>query len=223
MVSGEAATLEQVARYYSFSAGTNAAVIKAIIMASASKNPLTSWSHTSTAPLDPQNGAGQINFNWAYQVMTAGPQTAGTTSLVASTGWSYSTVNPSNTSGSTQTYYFNVPSGQPYDLSALLTWERMITVGTNSSPYTFTPSMGTIDLNLYQANGNFTLGTLLQSSRLVHRQRPIRLRPRPAGWRICLAGYAGRFALRRQSWEFRLGLADPSRAAVVGHRQWKLE
>ena len=74
VVSAEAATLEQVARYYSYSAGTNAAVIKAIIMASASKNPLPSWAHTPTAPLDPQWGAGQVNFDWAYQVMTAGPQ-----------------------------------------------------------------------------------------------------------------------------------------------------
>jgi autotransporter-associated beta strand protein len=164
VVSAEAATLEQVARYYSFSAGTNAAVIKAVIMASANKNPLPNWGHTPTVPLDPQWGTGQINFNWAYQVMTAGPQTASTTSLASSTGWAYSSLNPSNSAGNTQTYFFQVPSGQPYDLSALVTWERMITVGTSSSPYTFTPSLATIDLSLYQANGSFTLGSLLQSS-----------------------------------------------------------
>ena len=162
-VSAEAAMLEQVATHYSYSAGTNAAAIKAIIMASTDKNPLNSWSHTPTAPLDPQYGAGQINFNWAYQIMTAGPQMAGTTSLASSTGWSYNSVNPSNSAGNTQTYYFQVPNGQPFDLSALLTWERNVSYTSGGSMLNFSTSLATIDLNLYQANNN-TLGSLLQSS-----------------------------------------------------------
>lgn len=163
-VAAEAATLEQVARYYSFSAGTNAATIKAIIMASANKDALPSWTHTSTAPLDPQYGAGQINFNWAYQVMTAGPQMASTTSLAASTGWAYSSLNPAASSGSSQTYFFDVPAGQPYDLSALLAWSRTASYALSNGTLTFTPSLATIDLSLYQANSSFTLGTLLQAS-----------------------------------------------------------
>ena len=99
--------------HYSFSAGTNAATIKAIIMASTDKNPLSSWGHTATTPLDPQYGAGQVNLNWAFQVMAAGPQPTGTASLAASTGWSYNSVSPSTSSGSLQTYYFTVPAGQP--------------------------------------------------------------------------------------------------------------
>src|SRR5262249_32329763 len=159
----DATMLEQVADHYpALSAGTNAAVIKAIIMASASKNPLPSWSHTFPAPLDPQYGAGQVNFNASYQVMTAGPQLASTTTLASSTGWSYSSLNPSNSSGNTQTYFFQVPSGQPYDLSALLTWQRNITA-TLSGTYSFAPSLAAINLNLYQASG-FTVGSLLQSS-----------------------------------------------------------
>ena len=144
-------------------AGTNAATIKAIIMASTNKDPLPSWGHTPTAPLDPQWGAGDVNLNWAYQVMAAGPQTASTMSLSASTGWSYSSLNPATSSGSSQTYFFQVPSGQPYDLSALLTWSRTATYAVTGSSLTFTPSLATIDLNLYQATNN-TLGTLLQSS-----------------------------------------------------------
>ncbi len=161
-VASEAATLEQVARFYSFSAGTNAATIKAIIMAGTDKNPLSSWSHTTTAPLDPQYGAGQINFNWAYQIMAAGPQPAGTASLAASTGWSYSSVNPSTSAGNTQTYYFQVPSGQPFDMSALLTWQRNISAQAGN-PITYTSSLGTLNLSLYQANNN-TLGSLIDSS-----------------------------------------------------------
>jgi len=167
MVAAEAATLVQVARYYpNLSAGTNAAVIKAILMAGADKNPLSTWSHTVTQPLDTQYGAGQMNFNWGYQILTAGPQIAGSTSLAASTGWSYSSLNPSTSAGNTQTFYFQVPSGQPFDLSALLTWQRniMATAGTGSNPYSFAPSLATINLNLYQANSNFTLGSLVDSS-----------------------------------------------------------
>jgi autotransporter-associated beta strand protein len=164
VVAADATALVQVARTYaSLSAGTNAAVVKAIVMASASKNPLPAWTHTPSAPLDPQYGVGQVNFNSSYQVMTAGPQVASTTSLAASTGWSYSTVNPSTSSGSAQTYYFQVPAGQPYDLSALLTWQRVLTPTMSGTTYNFLPSMATINLKLYQAN-SFTLGSLLQSS-----------------------------------------------------------
>ncbi len=163
-VASAATMLVQVARYYpSLSAGTNAAVVKAILLAGTDKNPLATWSHTPTQPLDVHYGAGQVNFNWAYQIMTAGPQTAGTTSLAASTGWSYSSVAPSNSAGNTQTYYFQVPSGQPVDLSALLTWERNVSYTNGGGMLNFSTSLATIDLNLYQANNN-TLGSLLQSS-----------------------------------------------------------
>jgi autotransporter-associated beta strand protein len=165
-VSAAAAMLVQVARSKTtLSAGTNAAVVKAILMAGANKNPLPSWTHSSTQPLDPQYGAGQLNFNSAYQIMAAGPQTASASSLAASTGWSYSSLNPNGSAGNTATYYFNVPSGQPVDLSALLTWQRNVTYFTSSAgSLTFTPSLATIDLNLYQANSNFTLGSLVASS-----------------------------------------------------------
>jgi autotransporter-associated beta strand protein len=159
-VSAAAAMLEQVARSKAtLSSGTNAAVIKAILLASTDKNPLATWSHTATQPLDPQYGAGQLNFDWAYQIVSAGPQTAGTTSWSASTGWSYSSVTPATSSGSTQTFYFTVPSGQPFDLSALLTWQRKVTPLFSNSG-----SLATINLNLYQANSNFTLGSLIDSS-----------------------------------------------------------
>ena len=167
-VSAAAAMLVQVARSNPalLQANNNPAVIKAILMAGTDKNPLPTWSQTPTQPLDPQYGAGQLNFDWAYQILTAGPQTAGTTSLARSSGWSYASLNPSGSSGNTKTYYFHVPSGQPYDLSALLTWERNVayTPGSGTASATFTPSLATIDLDLYHANGNFSLGSLVAAS-----------------------------------------------------------
>jgi autotransporter-associated beta strand protein len=165
VVSAGAAMLVQVARSSpALSAGTNAAVIKAILMAGAEKNWLPSWSNTSTQPLDPQYGAGQLNFEWAYQIMAAGPQTACPTGLAASTGWSYSSLNPSGSAGNAETYYFCVPSGQPVDLSALLTWQRNVTFAPSGGSLAFTPSLATVDLNLYQASSSFTLGSLVASS-----------------------------------------------------------
>jgi autotransporter-associated beta strand protein len=164
-VSAAAAMLVQVARSnpaYSL-ANNNAAVIKAILMAGTDKNPLSSWSRTPTQPLDPQYGAGQLNFNWAYQILTAGPQTASSKSLVGSTGWIYDSPKPTTDA---KTYYFQVPGGQPFDLSALLTWERNVayTPGSGTVSATFTPSLATIDLALYRANSNLTLGSLLDDS-----------------------------------------------------------
>jgi len=164
-VSAAAAMLVQVARSNPAwsAASNNPAVIRAILMAGTDKNPLPSWSRTPTQPLDPQYGAGQLNFNWAYQILTAGPQTASSTSLVGSTGWSYDSINPG---GDTKTLFFQVPSGQPFDLSSLLTWERNVsyTPGNGTASATFTPSLATIDLALYRANSNFTLGSLVDDS-----------------------------------------------------------
>ena len=164
-VSAAAAMLVQVARSYPAysTANNNPAVIKAILMAGADKSPLPSWSHTTTQPLDLQYGAGQVNFDWAYQILTAGPQTASASSLVGATGWSSDSLHPS---GDSKTYYFQVPSGQPFDLSALLTWERNVsyTPGGGAASATFTPSLATIDLSLYNANSNFTLGSLVDQS-----------------------------------------------------------
>src|SRR5208337_4955634 len=70
------------------------AAIRAILMAGADKNPLPSWSRTPTQPLDPQYGVGQLNFDWAYQILTAGPQTASSSGLVGSNGWSCQSLNP---------------------------------------------------------------------------------------------------------------------------------
>ncbi len=224
-VSSEATMLVQVSRSSTLAAagGTNAAVIKAIIMASANKDPLPSWGHTSTAPLDPQWGAGDINFNWAYQIMTAGPQTASSTSLASSTGWSYSSVNPAASSGSSQTYYFQVPSGQPYDLSALLTWSRTASWATSSGgTLTYTPSLATIDLSLYSVNGN-TLGSLLQSSSSsIDNVQYVFDRGLPAG-EYALQVTRSRFALCSRPWKLRPGVADAKRSALGRHGQRKLE
>jgi len=163
-VSAAAAMLVQVARSNpAWSAADNPSVIKALLLAGTDKNPLPSWTRTATQPLDPQYGAGQLNFDWSYQILTAGPQTSSSSSLVDSTGWSYDSINPG---GSTKTYYFQVPSGQPLDLSALLAWQRNVsyTPGSGLNPATFTPSLATIDLALYQADANFTLGSLVDDS-----------------------------------------------------------
>ncbi|MGA2031457.1 MAG: autotransporter-associated beta strand repeat-containing protein [Thermoguttaceae bacterium] len=161
-VSAAAAMLLQVAGSDNYTQADNPAVIKAILMAGTDKNAVSTWMRTFTQPLDPQYGAGQLNFDRAYQILTAGPQTASSTSLVGSTGWSSDAIGPS---GGAKDYFFQVASGQPLDLSAVLTWERAISFSASvSGSATLTPSLATIDLNLYQANSNYTLGTLVDQS-----------------------------------------------------------
>jgi hypothetical protein len=105
---------------------------KALLMGGASKAaPISGWrkglatpSTDGTVPLDYRYGAGDMNIYNSYHILVAGRQPAGSGTLVAPTGWDYSTI----TAGETRYYYFGVPTGQmAQTLSILLTWNRKIT------------------------------------------------------------------------------------------------
>ena len=136
-------------------------------MAGTNKNAVARWVRTPTQPLDLQYGAGQLNDENAYQILSAGPQTPSLSSTVSSTGWSCQTFA---TSASPATnYFFVVPAGTSYDFSTILTWERQIaaTAGNQilETSATFTPSMGTLDLQLLQSNNRLsTSGALFDQS-----------------------------------------------------------
>ena len=159
-VTGAAAALLQVAGQSPGYADANShtEVIKAILMAGASKDAFTTWTRTPTAPLDPQFGTGQLNIDRSYQILTAGEQAPNGTTPVAATGWDWCSLSGGTT---TRTYYFNVLPGQAQDFSAILTWNRQIALSTSTSPATLTPSLANLDLKLFQNSPN---GTLVDSS-----------------------------------------------------------
>lgn len=125
-------------------------VIKALLLATATKDTVASWSNTSSRPLDLRYGAGELNINHAYHALRAGRATASNSTLQKSRGWGAESVNGI----STKTYYFTIPAGAPSTpFSAALTWHRMVTkTGFN----TWNATLANLNLRLYQASG-FTL------------------------------------------------------------------
>ena len=135
-------------------------VIKAILMAGADKNiPTWNWQRTPLQPLDTTYGAGQLNVYNSYHILTAGQHPASSTATVGNTGWDYANV----TAGTLQYYYFDI-AGSTDRLSALLSWNRIIT-DSNPDRNVWTPSSYVPNLNLwlYSANG-FAIGPLIDSS-----------------------------------------------------------
>jgi hypothetical protein len=141
-----------------------AETVKAITMAAATKTGTAfeeSWSRQPTRPLDLRYGAGQLNFENAYDVLTAGEQEAGTAGLVDPIGWDFDSIGQ----GGVESYFFEVPDNQLAEVSILAAWNREITLtpGAGGSPATLSPSLANLDLRLYRASG-FSLGDLLDES-----------------------------------------------------------
>jgi hypothetical protein len=156
MVAGAASLLLQTAN--SNSAYANAAhsqAIKAILMAGATKTEFPAWTHTQTQPLDSVYGAGELNIDRSYKILTAGRQNSSASQLVAATGWDYSQTAQSN---SAKWYYFEVPENMTADeFSAVLTWNCSV----NSSGTTTT--LANLDLQIWTA-ADFAAETLLDQS-----------------------------------------------------------
>ncbi len=120
-------------------------VIKSVLMNSADK--LVGWTHTPSAPLDPNFGAGQMNLESAFFQYDAGEQEVG---IVNPLGWDHGTIQ-----GTTSNSYeigVNIPSG--VDLSATLVWNRDVSTDVEdieAAVYTASP-LENLDLFLYDVN-----------------------------------------------------------------------
>lgn len=142
-------------------------MVKSVLLAGATKNEnefLSSWSHTSTQPLDAVYGAGELNIENSYAILVAGEFNASTSVSANKTGWDFGT----SSSSVTQYYFFDLvtdPSGSSF--TAVLSWNANVTA-TDTTPgpgvsYTFSTIVPNLDLRLYSATG-FTIGSLLESS-----------------------------------------------------------
>jgi hypothetical protein len=97
-------------------------VMKAIMMAGATKHEFNSWDRTLTRPLDEIFGAGEAHILNSYHILHAGEQNPGP---VAATGWSYNTISdPSGPSTFLErSYEFSVPAHTwAEDFSVVLNW-----------------------------------------------------------------------------------------------------
>jgi hypothetical protein len=143
IVAGGAALLIDLGQ--SLGLDTDAQVIKSVLLNSADK--LSGWTHSPTAPLDPNLGAGQMNLEQAYHQYVAGPQASGS---VSGRGWDHGLL-----SGSTAELYEidgTILAGT--SLTATLTWNREVTTDVEeieSAVYT-AAALENLDLLLYASN-----------------------------------------------------------------------
>lgn len=130
-------------------------VVKALLMAGATKERFTTWSHTPAQPLDPIYGAGQVSVYNSYKALVAGRQPAGT-EWRNTRGWDL------GKSGTNAVYYFEVPAGQTMKFSTVLTWHRSL---STSDYWVFNASLADLNLRLRNSNTSFALGTVVAESR----------------------------------------------------------
>lgn len=144
----------------SFTGANHPQVIKAILLAAASKTNLPVWHRAaSTAPYDSTFGAGELNVFNAYHVLAKGNQTASNSTERADGGWDFGTAQIS----SAKRYFFSIPQGSLANtFSAALTWHRTINFSTIPQP-SYSSSLPHLTLKLYASN-NFTVGAVIDQS-----------------------------------------------------------
>ncbi len=144
------------------SSATQPEVIKAILLAGATKNEFPTWDRTTTRPLDEVFGAGEMNVYHSYRILAGGETNGSITEPAApapNEGWDYNAAAPA---GTPIFYDLDVQVGAK-DLSVILDWN--IDVIDSDPTGIFNPStiLADMDLRLYDSTGNF-LNTLLDSS-----------------------------------------------------------
>ncbi len=153
------------AAHSNLNTATHPRVIKALLLASASKYKFPEWAQTSVRPLDLRYGAGELNLYNAHRLLTSGRREPSNSQTHPARGWSSSTTGSVNT---TQSFFFEIPADNTASrFAAALIWHRQITVaqsgGGINRTYTFTPSLPNLTLRLHSAT-DFTVGTLIAES-----------------------------------------------------------
>ncbi len=162
MVAGAGGLLHaKLSNAYSITGANLPRLIKALLLASATKNTVPDWNNFPASPLDSIYGAGELNINHAYNALRAGRQIASDTTVLKSRGWAAQSV----VAGAPKTYFFSIAAGAPSTpFSAALTWHRIITDNLNGPSWgDLTASLENLSLRLYQASG-FPLGSQIAAS-----------------------------------------------------------
>lgn len=154
--------LETVDGDAALSNARTSAAIKAITLVGATKDEFSTWDRTATRPLDEVYGAGELNVYNSYQTLVAGEQEASTSEDVGLTGWDVDQM-PTNTGNSLQYFFEITQQDRAQDLSAVLTWNRSVSVDGVGPFQTWNASVADLRLELYSAT-NYTLDKLLDYS-----------------------------------------------------------
>jgi hypothetical protein len=142
-------------------AGAHPEVMKALLLAGATKDKYPGWSHTDTQPLDSRYGAGEVNVRNSYRILVRGEHNNSTTAQVSETGWDHGTFS----AAASRQWTFTVPLGCTVPIfSAVATWHRKLQDSSAGNGFTPTPlPLVHMNLRLYRSAG-FTLGDQLAQS-----------------------------------------------------------
>lgn len=158
-VSGVAAILVETAGQ---TAARNSEVIKAALLAGATKHEFTDWDRSTSRPLDEVYGAGQVNAYRSYHIVASPEQSASSTREVDLVGWDF-VASPAEDE---HLYFFSVAEsmGNLDELSVALTWNRLVTDGLNGDSFgALGSTVADLRLDLFKAS-NYQLGANLQAS-----------------------------------------------------------
>ena len=179
VVAGAVAILQDAAN------GSDAArseVIRATILAGATKDAGDfngTWNRTTTQPLDPTFGAGELNILNSYNIQQAGEFNGGTallpTALNDFNGWDYEENLEIN---GERFYEFNVGAGsQLEDFSIALTWNLNVVDTTEGFAEFFGPAftpnplseqLANLSLELFDSAGNLIDASLSNVDNVEH-------------------------------------------------------
>jgi len=143
-------------------------VLRSILLAGASKEESefsTAWTNSESSPLDARYGAGELDVETSYGILSGGEFNSSNASVTADRGWDFGT----SSIGSPQYYFIDLPEGTTaFSLTASLVWNSIVeATDTNPSPfatsYSFSTIVPNLDLRLYSATGFVVEGQIAAS------------------------------------------------------------
>ncbi len=145
-VSSAAALLMGCANAAGWEGGFRPEVVKAVLMAGASKSEFPGWTRSATQPIDAVFGAGELDVMNSYHILQGGPATAG--AAAGRYGW----VHGSLDAGGASTYTLAVGSAVG-EFSAVLTWHRKIDAALFLGDPIYADSLPDLELQLHRLGG----------------------------------------------------------------------
>jgi hypothetical protein len=170
-VSACAAMLLQSAESFGNPNRARAETIKAALLSGATKDEFDNWTVPWTRinngsfiePLDRRFGAGEVNIDNSHYIISSHEQNGSDLVLDNSIGWDVEVLTAAD---SVRRYFFDLGNVNIAGFSVTATWMRRI-LPTGSGSNAFSTSVSTlskIELRLYEANADMTLGNLIDSS-----------------------------------------------------------
>lgn len=131
-------------------------LIRAALLAGATKEEFSVWDRKKSRPLDDRYGLGELNAAHSYRILAAGEQNPGP---IPHDGWDLESIS----SGQIKAYTLVIPPGGFADqLSIIVTWNRRLELVTNGPP----SGLGVFPLPLTDINLTLkdSAGTILDQS-----------------------------------------------------------